>query len=51
MSADNRTNEQLLGAARIAGEDALAVRVERHGEGPERLNDELQVMPGGIEGI
>jgi hypothetical protein len=30
MSADTRTNQELLGAARNGNEEALAVRVECH---------------------
>jgi hypothetical protein len=37
MSADPRTNEELLDAARNADVDALAVLVERHRDRLERM--------------
>jgi RNA polymerase sigma-70 factor (ECF subfamily) len=37
MSADTRTNEELLDAARNGGEGALAVLVERHRDRLERM--------------
>src|ERR1700756_4242383 len=37
MSADTRTNEELLDAARNGDEDALAVLVERHRDRLERM--------------
>jgi hypothetical protein len=50
-SADPRTDEGLLGAARNGDEGALAALVERDRDRLERLRDVFQGVPGGIEGI
>jgi hypothetical protein len=50
QSADTRTYEEWLDAARNRAEGALAVLVERPQDRLKRLNDVFQRISGGIKG-